>query len=135
MTIEFSEEQLLDAAENFVDADGRGEEAVAAEDAAGSDLAFGFEAAQADERRLLQHGVGLDLFGEHFAIRARGHGIDKDEVGLKPARGMQSELTVVFFFDPIFAGALQRAPDEAGDAGFTIDQQDFFWESHMRFEL
>ncbi len=34
----------------------------------------------------------------------------------------------MFFADEIFAGPVQRSPNESSDAGFAIDQQDFFRE-------
>jgi hypothetical protein len=54
--------------------------------------------------------------------------VQQDKIGPEPAGGVQGEAIIMFFTNEIFTGPVQCAPNESSDAGFAIDQQDFFRE-------
>jgi len=91
----FAEEQFVYAAENFFDADGCGEEAVAAQTSAGNHLAFGTQIAEREDRRVFQRGIAVDrALDAHLALASSVH---QDEIGLEPTGGVQGQLIVVLF--------------------------------------
>src|SRR2546430_5035484 len=115
----FAEEQFVDAAENFFDANGCGEEAVAGQDSAGHHLAFRAQAAERKDGRIFECDVAVDLALDVATVLAGG--VDQDEIGLEPTRGVECQLIVVLFPNEIFPGAFQGPPNETSDAGFVID--------------
>jgi len=122
----FAEKEFFDAAQNFFDTDGRGEKAVAAQNPARDHLTLWFDAIE-KKHRCLSHGrIRLDLPLDSLSIRPGG--IEQNEIGLEPACGMQGEAIIMFFADEIFAGRVQRAPNESSDAPLAIDHQDFLRE-------
>jgi len=52
--------------------------------------------------------------------------IDQDEIKLEPARRIQCQAVIVFFFDQVFADPFQSSPDESRDSWLVIDQEVFF---------
>ena len=115
----FAEEEFVDAAEDFFNADGRGEEAVAGKDSAGNHLAFGAKAGQRQHRSVFQRGIAVQRALDAQLALARS--VHQDEIWLKPASGVERQFIVVLFPNEIFPGAFQGPPDETGDAGFVID--------------
>jgi hypothetical protein len=115
----FAEEEFVDAVKNLFDANGGGEEAVAAEDSAGNHLAFGTKAAQRENRCVFQRSVGMDLTLDVATVLAGG--IDQDEIGLKPTGSVERQFVIVLFANEIFPGAFQCPPDKTSYAGFVIN--------------
>src|SRR5438309_5350741 len=91
----FAEEQFVDAAEDFFDADGCGEKAVAAEDSAGHHLAFGTEVAERENGRVFERGVAVDLALNVATVLVGS--FDKDEDRLTPTGGVERQFLVVLF--------------------------------------
>src|SRR5205807_8918860 len=91
----FSEEQFVDAAENFFDANGRGEEAVAAEDSAGNHLAVRAKITQREDRRVFESSVGMNLALDVATVLTGG--IDQDEIGLEPTGSVERQFVIVLF--------------------------------------
>src|SRR5205814_3595532 len=108
---------------------GRGEEAVAGQDSAGNHFAFGTETGERKDRRVFERCIAVDLAFDVAAFLTGG--IDQDEIGLKPAGGVERELIVVLFADEIFSGAFQCSSDKTSDVGFVIEEEDFFGELHI----
>ncbi len=115
----FAEEELVDAAENFFDANGRGEEAVAGQDSAGDHLAFRAKITQRKNRRVFESSVDMNLALDVATVLTGG--IDQDEIGLEPTGSVERQFIIVLFANEIFPGAFQCPPDETSDAGFVIN--------------
>src|SRR4029077_6575556 len=93
----FSEKQFIDAVQNFFASNRRGEKAVTGEYSAGNHLAFGTKTAQRQDWCVFQREVAIDLAFD-FELSLTGGG-DQDQIGLKPAGGVDRELIVVFLAD------------------------------------
>jgi len=89
-------------------------------------LTLWFKAVERKDRCLSQVSIRLNLPLKVLSIRTGN--IEQDEIGPEPAGGVQGEAIIMFFADEIFAGPIQRVPNESSDTGFAINQQDFFRE-------
>jgi len=56
--------------------------------------------------------------------------IDHDQIGPKPARGVNSKCGIVFFTDGILADAFKSPAHCASDIWLVIDEKNFFQDLH-----
>jgi hypothetical protein len=89
-------------------------------------LTLWFKAVERKERCLSQVSIRLNLPLKVLSVHTGD--IEQNKIGLEPASGVQGEAIIMFFANEIFAGPVQRAPNESSDTGFAINQQDFFRE-------
>ncbi len=106
----------------MVDGDRRGEEGVAGDGAGKEEIALGNKVAQAEQRGVAKLAIMLELLRERFPILRCGV-IHDDEIGMKPARDLKSEGSVVFLMNRIAVRVFQSAPDGAGETRLVIDEK------------
>ena len=104
----------------------RGEESVAGNGAGEEKIALGKKVTQAEERGVAKFAIVLQLLRQRFAIMRGSFLIDNDEIGMKPARDLQSESGVAFLVNGKAVRVFERASNSAGQTRLVIDEENFF---------
>jgi hypothetical protein len=120
-----SEDELLDGAQEVLDSHRCSEKGIARNCAGEEKIALGDEVAQAKQWGVAQLAIALQLLCKRFTIVSSGALIDNDQIGMKPARDLQSEGGVVFLMDGKAAGIFESAAHRAGESRLVIDEENF----------
>jgi hypothetical protein len=107
----------------------RRQEGIAGNGAGEEKVALRKKVTQAEQRRIAKFAIILQLLRQRFAIMRGSFLIDNDEIGMKPARYLQSESGVAFFVNGKAVRVFESAPNSAGQTRLVIDEKNFLAQS------